>query len=546
MAFNITYNFVANDRFTRMSEKVNRSVKKMNKRMGKLKKKFGKASGSSTKFGNELGGVKNKGLKLTAGLAVLTGVVLVLNAAMKRVITAGTSFQDALADLSAITGATGKDLDQLSERGKKLSVLFATASPKILEAFKLVGSAKPELLKNTEALADMTEQVLLLKAASGIELSTAAQVTADSLNIFGKSSKSAAKFVNILAAGAKFGSSEIGDTAQAVLIAGPAARAAGLSFLQLNAAIQTTAKGGIKGSRAGTALNAILGKLQRAGIDFKELGLEKSFEIVKRKMDSLKTSTERAKFAQKIFGEEHAKVGLAILANVKFLSKFESQLKGTNAAQEQANIRLATFSKRIDRIGIKIQNKLIDLFFRLEPQLISITERFNEFLDTITAEDIQKIADSFVSISNAIIQIIKVASGLIKIFRPLIDLNNKLEESTERAFKSLFSKVSHQEAIDIQKTIVSSSPKQDLTNGIQKTIVSSSPTQDLTNRMTASSQTQDIANRLLASKASKSESEINVNINAPKGIVGSVTAKSNGDSKFNIGQNTRMLAGVGI
>jgi len=43
-----------------------------------------------------------------------------------------------------------------------------------LKAFELIGSAKPELLKSKEELADFTQQVLLLAAASGEELPAAA------------------------------------------------------------------------------------------------------------------------------------------------------------------------------------------------------------------------------------------------------------------------------------------------------------------------------------------------------------------------------------
>lgn len=313
---------------------------------------------------------------------------------IKQFFTVGARFQDALADLSAITGATGKDLKTLQSDIFRLGKQSSTSADQVAEAFKLVASAKPELLENLDALTATTEQVLLLKNAAGIELADAANIAAQGLNIFGAGADQANRFVNVLAAGAKLGSSEIRDTGEAMLLAGPAARAAGLSFEQLNAAIQTVAKGGIKGSRAGTALNSIFGRLQRQGLDFQKLGLQGTFELLGKKMDALPSSTHRALFASKLFGEEHSKVGFALLANAKFLGQYEKSLAGTNIAEEQAALRLATFNAKMRKLGVIISQALIKTFLRLEPTLTKIIEDASVLLDQLKPENINAFADS--------------------------------------------------------------------------------------------------------------------------------------------------------
>jgi TP901 family phage tail tape measure protein len=319
---------------------------------------------------------------------------------VNKFLTTGAEFQDALADLSAITGATGKDLDTLQKTIFTLGKQSATSASEVADGFKLVASAKPELLENLDALAATTEQVLLLKNAAGIELASAAQITAQGLNIFGAGADQAARFVNVLAAGAKLGSSEIADTGEAMLIAGPAARAAGLSFEQLNAAIQTVAKGGIKAQRSGTALNAIFGRLQRLGIDFQKLGLQGAFELVDDKMQSLSSSTDRAKLAAKIFGEEHVKVGFALLQNSRFLGKYEKSLAGTNIAQEQADIRLKTFNAKFRKLGVTVDSIIIKTFLRLEPVISKQVERLGELFDTIKPERLEAFAQSLVQVAK--------------------------------------------------------------------------------------------------------------------------------------------------
>ncbi|WP_340619188.1 hypothetical protein, partial [Xenorhabdus entomophaga] len=59
-------------------------------------------------------------------------------------------YGQALSDLSAITGATGAQLKQLNENAQRLGRTTEFGATRITEAFKLMASAKPELLKSTE------------------------------------------------------------------------------------------------------------------------------------------------------------------------------------------------------------------------------------------------------------------------------------------------------------------------------------------------------------------------------------------------------------
>ncbi|CAK8739127.1 hypothetical protein SODG_002730 [Sodalis praecaptivus] len=77
------------------------------------------------------------------------------------------------------------------------------------EALKLMASAKPELLNTAEGLANATHSALILAQASGTTLPEATRTLALSLNQFGASAEQADRYINVLAAGAKYGSSEI-------------------------------------------------------------------------------------------------------------------------------------------------------------------------------------------------------------------------------------------------------------------------------------------------------------------------------------------------
>ena len=413
-SFNVLYRFLAKDSFSGISKKIKSGNKKLSgsfKKLDKDVKKSGRTfKGTSKSF---ISGFKG----MAAAALGFFGI--------KEFFTVGAQFQDALADLSAITGATGDDLDKLKTKILSMAKASVTSQADVAEAIKLVASAKPELLDNIDALTATTDAVLLLKNAAGIELADAANITAQGLNIFGAEAARASEFVNVLAAGAKLGSSEIADTGAALLIAGPGARAAGLSFVQLNAAIQTVAKGGIKGTQAGTALNAIFGRMRRLGIDFKKVGLEGAFDRIRTALDATTSSTARAQLEAKIFGEEHAKVGLAILNNTSLLTQYEGSLKGTNIAQEQADIRLATFNTKMRKLGIIIKDVVIKTFLRLEPVISKQVTAFTGFLDAIDPKQV----DAFASSLGTLIDVAAgIATGFKIVFAVLKGIGTAIGE----------------------------------------------------------------------------------------------------------------------
>ena len=86
----------------------------------------------------------------------------------------------------------------LKQKAIELGVSVKGGATATVEAFKLIGSAKPELLANKEALSQVTEQAILLAQASGLELPDAATRLTDAMNQFGAGSEQAGLFVDTL------------------------------------------------------------------------------------------------------------------------------------------------------------------------------------------------------------------------------------------------------------------------------------------------------------------------------------------------------------
>jgi len=269
---------------------------------------------------------------LAGRIAGLAGVGFSLGA----IIQTSRQYSQALSDLSSITGATGDRLRALDQAAQQMGRTTEYSASQAVEALKLMASAKPELLETADGLQKATNSALLLAQAGGSTLPDATRTLALSLNQFGAGAEQADRYINVLAAGAKFGASEINDTAAAIKNGGVAAAQAGIGFETLNAAIQVLASREIKGGEAGTALRNIILNLEK-GTDKtlkpSVVGLSKALENLAGK--NLSTAQ-----AVKLFGVENINAASILTSNRSKLDELTKSLTGTQTAHEQAAVRV--------------------------------------------------------------------------------------------------------------------------------------------------------------------------------------------------------------
>ncbi|MBT1855814.1 phage tail tape measure protein [Enterobacter hormaechei subsp. xiangfangensis] len=265
-------------------------------------------------------------------LAGFAGAGLSLGA----IITTTREYGQALSDLSAITGATGAQLKSLDEAAQEMGRSTEYSASQAVEALKLMASAKPELLQTADGLTEATKSALTLAQAAGSTLPDATRTLALSLNQFGAGAQEADRYINVLAAGAKFGASEIADTAAAIKNGGVAAAQAGVGFETLNAAIQVLAEREIKGGEAGTALRNVILALEK-GTD---KTLKPSVVGLSGALDNLSKKNLSTAQAVKLFGVENINAASVLVDNRSKLNALTLALTGTQTAHEQASIRV--------------------------------------------------------------------------------------------------------------------------------------------------------------------------------------------------------------
>ena len=357
------------------SEEYNRTMAKIQHLQGILKqhrqeikgvtaetKKATISVGSMVDWFNRFGGV------ILSVIGFLTGFTLALRAIRDE----RNKLEESQAGLKALTGLDDENIAWLTEQAKTLSTTMTKeglrvrqSAAEILDAFMLVGSAKPELLGDKEALKAVTEEAMRLQAAAkDITLNEAVDSLTLSLNQYGAAADQAGRFTNVLAAGSQAGSANISSQAKAIRNAGTAAASANVPIEQTVALIETLAYRGIKDEVAGTGLKKFFLVLQTGADETnpKIVGLDKALENLKNKnMD--------AGAIKKMFGEEGYNTASVILQNTEMVKDFTAAVTGTNVAYEQAAINSDTAQAKLEQARNKMKLAAIDLGEKLNPAL---------------------------------------------------------------------------------------------------------------------------------------------------------------------------------
>lgn len=318
---------------------------------------------------------------IATGAAALTGVSFTIN----KLRSNRDDKEEAQAELKALTGLDDDSIQWLTRQAEILStsmeksgLRIRQSSDEIIQAYMLIGSKKPELLSNKEALNSVTVEAMRLATAAKIDLKDAVVATTVSLNMYGESADQAAKYVNVLAAGSKEGAADVASQAAAIKNAGVAAATAGVPIEALQGTIQTLAEKGIESEVAGTALKKFFLVLQTGPDETnpKIVGLQTALEnLNKRGMT--------AADIQKMFGEEAYSAASILIQNVDAVDRYTKAVTGTNTAVEQAAINSDTNRAKLGQHKNAIKEAGIELAERLNPSIMTLSSLTTKIITTL-------------------------------------------------------------------------------------------------------------------------------------------------------------------
>lgn len=335
----------------------------------------------------------------------------------------GTSFDDSMAKVAAISGANGDELTDLRDKAKEMGAVTKFSASESADAFTYMAMAG---WKTEDMLAGI-EGIMNLAAASGEDLALTSDIVTDALTAFGLSASDSTHFADVLAAASNNANTNVSMLGSSFKYIAPIAGAMGYSVEDTAVALGIMANSGIKAEQAGTSLRSIMTRLAKPTKDvdgaFAHLGMEAS-DAITNADGSMKPFSETLQILREQFagvGEAEAAMLAAQIAGQEAMSGF---LAIMNASDEDfANLTAAISSA--DGTAVNMANTMIDtlpgavtilksaleglgiaVYENGSAQLQGFVEKITEVVGKITEfvsnGGIQTIIDKFIELSPAI------------------------------------------------------------------------------------------------------------------------------------------------
>lgn len=408
----------------------------------------------ATTIGNNL---QSAGKSMTSAGSTLTKTVttpvLGLGTAAVKVTS---DFESAMSKVSAISGATGGDLDALNKKAQEMGAKTKFSATESAEAFTYMAMAGWK----TEDMLSGIDGIMSLAAADGLDLATTSDIVTDALTAFGLSASDSGHFADVLAKASSNANTNVSMLGESFKYAAPVAGALGYSAEDTAIALGLMANAGIKGSQGGTALRGSLTRLIKPTDDAAALmeqyglsmtnadGSMKSLgEVMNMLRDKLGglTEAEQAQVAAQIFGQEAMSGMLAIInaSDSDYAKLTDAIYDADGAAQQMADTMLDNLSGQLTLLKSALEGLAIQFGEILMPyikQFVTWLQNLTQKLQELTPEQKEQVV-KWAAIAAAIGPVLMVLGKLTSSVGSIITTFGKIPGAIAKA-KSAFTAVS--------------------------------------------------------------------------------------------------------
>lgn len=315
------------------------------------------------------------------------GLTLSLGAGLASSVQTFAGFEAAMSQVKAISGATGEEFTQLTNKAKQMGATTKFTATESAEAFNYMAMAGWK----TQDMLDGIEGIMNLAAASGEDLGTTSDIVTDALTAFNLTAKDSGHFSDVLAQAAANANTNVGKMGQTFQYVAPVAGAMGYTIEDTALAIGLMANAGIKGEKAGTALRNIFTRLVNPPKDAAEameaLGLsvanaDGTMRPLNDVMGDLRksfaglTDEQKTQYASALAGQE-AMSGLLAIVNASeddYNKLAEAVNNADGASKRMSDTMLDNLSGRFTLFKSALDGVKISLGERIKPYLVEALE----------------------------------------------------------------------------------------------------------------------------------------------------------------------------
>lgn len=379
-----------------------------------------------------------KGFEKVAGTLAKVGTAIAgLGTAVGGyAIKVGGDFEAGMSKVQAISGATGEDMEKLSELAKQMGKTTKFSASEAAEGYQYMAMAG---WKTEDMLAGLPG-IMNLAAASGESLATTSDIVTDVLTAMGKGAGDAGTFANVLASASSNSNTNVAMMGETFKYVAPLAGALGFNIEDLSQAIGLMANSGIKASQAGTSLRSILTRLASptdevetamakygitiADSDGKTRSLSEIMQNLRESLGGLSEQEQTA--AATAIGGQEAMSGLLAIVNAS--QEDYDKLAGaiansTDAAENMANTmqdnlqgKLVILKSALEGVGISIYEKFEE---PLKNAVEKVTEAVSNFDVDAAIEKIQRVLEILKAIAPVVVGIVSALATLYAYFKVL-------------------------------------------------------------------------------------------------------------------------------
>ena len=377
------------------------------------------------------------GKSLTKGLTVPIAGIGAASVAVTAKFDAGMS------KVQAISGATGKEMEQLRAKAKEMGAQTKFSATESAEAFNYMAMAGWK----TEDMLDGIEGIMNLAAASGEDLATTSDIVTDALTAFGLSAKDSTHFADVLAAASSNANTNVAMMGETFKYVAPVAGALGFSVEDVSTAIGLMANSGIKGSQAGTALRNLFTRLAKPTKEsaevMKQLGISvtdssgkmKDFDTIMgdlRKGFAGLSEAQKTQAATALAGQ-YGMSGLLAIVNSsdKDFNKLKDSIYNADgASQKMAETMMDNLPGAITLAKSALEGLGIRIGEVITPAIIKVVRAFTSFISWLSqaSDGTVRFAVAMGVILASIGPVLLITGTLARNILSLIDLYNVLSE----------------------------------------------------------------------------------------------------------------------
>ncbi|MCK4328336.1 phage tail tape measure protein [candidate division WOR-3 bacterium] len=331
-------------------------------------------------FSKKIAGI-GKGMTI-AGAAITAGFAMAIKTA--------SGFEQSMANVASVAGATKEELNMLSDAARKQGEESVYSASQAADAMYYLGSAGMEVNEIIGALAS----TMSLAAATQSDLAFTSEAVASTLSQYNLEANEAGRVSNVFAAAISGSQATMEKLKTSMSYVGPMAASMGMTLEDTVGILTNLYNAGYDGSKAGTALRMAFAKmLDPVGktadtMERLEVAIVDSEGVMRPFKDIINDLGEAgmsAGDAMQIFGTRAGPTMLALVSQGQgAIEDMTEEVTGTQKAFEMTETQIDTFQGTMKLLNSAFEEFQITLVQDLMPALRPFIEHITEIIKKVS------------------------------------------------------------------------------------------------------------------------------------------------------------------